>query len=276
MLKRLTTDLMQRSSGTARIALGMRGNAVRLTDLAQSGSAKVIMPHVGKDLPEAVFLNTSGGLTGGDSLHYDMTLGAGVRAVATTQTAERAYRAGDGTAHVDVTAQVGDGGWLDWLPQETILFDGAALARKTVVHLGRDAGCLLVESVILGRAAMGETVKTLALTDRREIWREGKLLMMEPLRLDTAALSAGDAVLGTARAFASVVMIGGDDLLTATRASLTAQGVTAAASGFDGRLVVRMFAQDGWPLRQQIARTLGVLRRGCPLPRVWQDFGDVA
>ena len=262
---------MQRSHGVASVSLVRSGARVRLTELRQQGSAKAILPHVGA-VPEVVFLNTSGGLTGGDRLAYALTLGPGCRAIATTQTAERAYRATSGSARVSVDLTVGDGGWMDWLPQETILFDHSSLDRRTRIDLGAEAGCLALEAVVLGRAAMGETVATLAFQDRREIWRGGVPVAMEPLVLDTGALGAGAAVLGGARAFASLVMVAPEaaDALEPVRAVLDEAGAVAAASAFDGKLTLRIMAADGWPLRLQIARALAVLRRGVPLPRVWQ------
>ncbi len=262
---------MQRSRGEAAVRLRQDAGRVRLVDLRQQGSAKAILPRVA-GVPEVVFLNTSGGLTGGDRLSYAVALGDGVQAVATTQTAERAYRASSGMARVDVDIEVGAGGWIDWLPQETILFDASALDRCTRIALGPRAGCLALEAVVLGRHAMGETVAQLAFHDRREIRREGRLVHLEPLVLDDAALGAGQAVLGGARCFASLVMVapGAADALAPLRQALGEEGVHSAASAFDGRLVLRLMAGDGWPLRRQIARALSVLRRGAVLPRVWQ------
>jgi urease accessory protein len=257
----------QRAAGAAFAALASVDGVTRLTGLRQQGSAKAILPHVGP-LPEVVFLNTSGGLTSGDQLHYRLDLGMGVRAVGTTQTAERAYLATGGAAEVTVSHHVGAGGWLDWLPQETILFQGAHLARRTRVDLGPGAGCLLLEAVVLGRAAMGEALARLAFADRREVWQGGKPRLVEPLRLADAGLQSGVAGLDGMRAFASVAMIGpgAEEALGPLRAVL---GPDAAASAFDGKLMVRMRAPDGWPLRLQIARVLGVLTQR-PLPRVWQ------
>lgn len=267
----ITPEVMQRSKGEAAVTLALVSGCAALRGLRQRGSAKAILPHVG-DVPEVVFLNTSGGLTGGDRLAYRVDLGDGCRAVATTQTAERAYRSNAGRARVDVSLSVGQGGWIDWLPQETILFDHSALDRVTTINLAKDAGCLALEVVVLGRVAMGETVRTLKFTDRREIRQAGRLRLLEPLALDDAALTAGSAVLGGARAFASLVLLspGAEDALSPLRAVLNEPGVTAAASAFDGKLLCRMLAADGWPLRRQIARALAVLRRNEPLPRVWQ------
>jgi urease accessory protein len=252
----------QRAQGEALVALGPHGP----THLRQQGSAKVILPRVG-GVPEVVFLNTSGGLTGGDRLSYETRLDVGVRAVATTQTAERAYRSAGGVARVTVAHHVGAGGWLDWLPQETILFDDCAVERSTTVDLGPGAGCLLLEAVVLGRAAMGETVGKVRFSDWREVRQGGRLRLVEPLVLTDVALGSGVAGLDRARAFASIALVaqGAEDALGPVRAVLS----DGAASAFDGKLMVRIMAADGWPLRQQIAAVLGVLRQAA-LPRVWQ------
>jgi urease accessory protein len=262
--------VLQRSHGEATVELGHMSGRTRLLRLRQQGSAKAILPHVGR-VPEVVFLNTSGGLTGGDSLAFKLSLREGTRAVATTQTAERAYRAGEGHARVTVDLDVGKGSWLDWLPQETILFDASALDRRTTVDLAADAGCLALEAVVLGRPAMGEVVRQVMLRDTRLIRRDGVPVMLEPLALNAASLLAGSAVLAGAKAFASLVMLGQDmhTALTHARAVLDEPGVDAAASAWDGKLSVRMMAVDGWPLRQQIRRVLQAIRPQ-PLPRVWQ------
>ncbi len=273
MLDTATAPPHQRSKGRAEVAFGPRGNVAGLDRLHQEGSAKAILPDTFGASPEVVFLNTSGGLTGGDRLAYALTLAPNQRATGTTQTAERAYASGGGMAQVRVRLEVGAGGWLDWLPQETILFNGAGLDRETVVDLAPGAGCLILESVILGRHAMGERVTGLAFRDSRVVRRGGQPVWIEPLAFDTRTLAAAasPAILGGARAFATLAMIGGGakERLDALRAVLDEPGVEAAASAFEDRCVLRMLARDGLPLRRQILRALAVLRPG-PLPRVWQ------
>ena len=252
---------MQRARGEALVRLG----PARLERLRTEGSAKAILPG-GATGREVVFLNTSGGLTSGDHLRFGLDLMG--EAVATTQTAERAYKATGAPARMDVRLTVGPGGWLDWLPQETILFDRAALDRRTLVDLAAGAGCLALEAVVLGRAAMGETVRDIRFRDRREIRRDGAPVWIDPLALDASAL-AGLATLRDARAFATIIVTT-EAHLPPLRAVLDEPGVAASATAFDGRTVVRMLAPDGWPLRRQIVRALHVLRQGRPLPRVWQ------
>lgn len=260
---------LQRSNGSAHVAL----DGGRLTVLRQSGSARAMLPRTHSGTPEIVFLNTSGGLTGGDRLDYSLQLGAGTRLRATTQTAERAYRAEGGHAEASVTLKLGAGASLIWLPQETILFDGSALRRQTCVLLTGNARYLGVETIILGRAAMGETVTRLMLDDTRTVRRDGRLLLVDPFKLTDASLgrAGGKALLGAARAFATLTSIGADAeaALPALRAELNEPGVDGAASGFDGRLVLRCLACDAWPLRRQMLRLIGRLDPGA-LPRCWQ------
>lgn len=262
--------VLQRSVGAAHVVMGPRG----LADLAQAGSAKAMLPRMTAGLPEIVFLNTSGGLASGDWLSFAVTLRAGVRCLATTQTAERTYRAPTAIpARAEVRLQVGPGGWLDWLPQETILFDGCALERETRVDLAPEAGCLLLETVVLGRLARGETLARLHLRDRRVVRRAGRVIHHDALALDDAALPrlGGPALLGGARALATLAIIApqAPDLLARARAVLDEPGVTGAASAPPGRLVIRLLARDDWPLRRQVARLLAALRPD-PLPRIWQ------
>jgi urease accessory protein len=258
---------LQRSRGRAEVGFGPGG---RLLRLAQSGSARAILPD--PDQPEVVFLNTSGGLAGGDRLSYGLDVAAGVAATATTQTAERIYRSPDGTASsVDIGIRVGRGAHVDWLPQETILFDNARLARRTVIDLAQGAGCLMLESLVLGRQAMGETVRRVALTDIREVRREGRPLHFEPFALSDAALATGPAGLDGARALASLVLVAPDAAgrLAPLRALPPRDGCRMAASALPGRLAIRLMAAGGLPLRAVLCDLLPLLRRA-PLPRVWQ------
>lgn len=263
---------LQRVTGTAAVALSWRGGRTRLDRLHQAGSAKAMLPRVHAADPEIVFLNTAGGLTGGDVLDYRIALGAGARATAMTQTAERAYRSTGAMARMTVRAEVGAGGRLDWLPQETILFEGSALERETEISLAGDAVCLSVETLVLGRAAMGEEIGALVLRDRRRILRDGVPVLIEPVTLDPCALArrGGPAVLGGARAMATLVFAapGAADAAGRLRALGAASGVAWAVSGWDGKCVLRAVAGDALPLRRLISRALCALRPG-PLPRVW-------
>jgi urease accessory protein len=264
---------MQRSHGRAMVRFGLRAGRTVLLDLAQSGSGKAMLPRVFGSVPEAVFMNTSGGLTGGDSLEYRIQLDAGARLTATTQTAERAYATNGDSARVAIAAHVGAGGHLDWLPQETILFESAHVTRKTAINLAEGASALLVESLVLGRRAMGEVPRNSRLTDHRTISREGRLFWAETLRIDSDVLASAEspAILGAAKAMAVIAFVAqnAEDAASALRALPVQDGAEMAVSGWNGRCLARITASDGWPLRAQIIRIITTLR-AAPMPRVWQ------
>ncbi|MEM9709836.1 MAG: urease accessory protein UreD [Pseudomonadota bacterium] len=257
---------LQRSRGDAAIALDADGSILRLR---QAGAAKAMLPRTHGEMPEAVFLNTSGGLTGGDRLSYAVDLAPGGRALATTQTAERAYASVDGPAEMAVRISVGAGARLDWLPQETILFDGSALHRQTEIDLGAGASCLFCEMLTLGRGAMGERLTRLDLFDRRVVTRDGVPVFVDPLRLTGFDLyHRGPAGLDGALALATIALVeeGAEDRLDRLRRILPPE---AAASAWDGKLVIRAMADDPHRLRLALASILVHLRGG-PMPRVWQ------
>lgn len=262
---------LQRAAGTGRIQVRRAQGATRLARLYQDGCAKIRLPtdHAARSL-EAVLINTSGGLTGGDRMSWEIEALAGSALTISTQACEKVYRARDGEARVAVALTAGIGARIDWLPQEAILFDGAALARTLEADLAADARLLAVEAVILGRTAMNETVRHGALRDRWRVRRDGRLVFADDLKLggDIEALAARSPMLAGARAFASVLLVEAeaDRYLEPVRAAL---GPAGGASAFDGKLFCRIAAADGLALRRALLPVLKVLRDGEPCPRVW-------
>ena len=267
---------MQRSKGSAALRFDLRHGRTALSDLAQSGSARAMLPRTNANHPEVVFLNTSGGLASGDRLSYALTLAPRTRITATTQTAERAYLARDGAAQVQVRMTVGAGGHLDWLPQETILFEDCHVQRDTQIDLAANATCLLTEIAVLGRRAMGEQALRARLTDRRMVTLDTRPLWAETVSITPETLRNLDqpACLHGHPAFAVLAFLGqgAEDATPALRALPIPSGVNFAASGWNGRTLVRLTAPDVWPLKQALGRLLSHLTRR-PLPRVWQMQG---
>ena len=73
---------------------------------------------------------------------------------------------------------------LHWLPQETILFDGAGFVRQLDVQMVEDSSFLASEMMVFGRTAMQETVRQGSVRDQWRIWCDGKLIHAEAFRLD--------------------------------------------------------------------------------------------
>jgi len=260
----------QRTEGTAKLAFSHDGTATRLDRLYQEGAAKIRLPHSGCRHAEAVLINTAGGMTGGDRLIWRIDAAAGVEAVVTTQACDKIYRSLDGPpATVETRISLGAGARLDWLPQETILFDRSALKCSLEVALAADAVFLAVEAAVFGREAMGETVERAAFHDRWRIHRQGRLIFADDLRFEgpVSALLARSAVGGRARALATI-------LLVAPHAERRLEPLHAAmpgfaASAFDGKLLARFVARDAYNLRQRLVPALELLSAGQRLPKAW-------
>lgn len=265
-----TIPSFQRAHGQAHGAFRIGGAHSGLADLHQQGSARLMLLPDRGAAAEAVFLNTSGGLTGGDTLAFSLELHPGARVLATTQTAERAYQSRTGAAQLTMTARVAAGARLDWLPQETILFQDSHLHRQTEIDLSGDAACLTCEGVVLGRAAMDEVVTRCRLRDHRMIRRNGLPVWAETLELTPDTLSPRPVLLDGARAVGIVALVapGAEDAGTMPQVA----GARIAASGWDGRMLVRIRAEGGLQLRRQMAAVIEKLS-GRAMPRVWASGG---
>jgi urease accessory protein len=258
-----------RAYGRAQVESALKRGESRLENLHQSGSAKVLLPQTaGADLT-AILLNTAGGITGGDRFAYGASAGADSFLTLSTQAAERAYRAQPGeVGEMAVTLRVGANARIDWLPQETILFDGSHLRRRLNVDFASSARLLAVEAVILGRPAMGERLSDFCFTDQWRVTRDGKLIYADALRLAPDAMS-GPATLQGAGAFASVLLATADAEahLTALRTLVGPDG--GASIIRPGILAARILAADGFALRRILIPALEALR-AAPLPKVWR------
>ena len=267
----------QRTKGKARCTFKMRNQKTVLDHLMQSGSFKVRFPKVKKDhSPEAVLLNTAGGLTGGDILSFEGNLAVSASAIFTTQASERAYRSLSSEAHVDTKLIADSGSRIEWLPQETILFNGSRLERTFDVDLGVGATLLAHESIVFGRTAMGEVVEQGYFSDFWRVRRNNQLIHADAVRLDgdISKTLSKTATLNGANAMTTVLYIGADapERLPGIqkfikRFSLT-DGV-AGVSAWSGKLIFRAVAKNGAVLRSIVQPLLVDLRDGRELPRVW-------
>ena len=265
-------------------ALGLDGRTVR-GRIEESGFARVRFPlsgRRGRSL-EAVMINTGGGLAGGDAAQTCLHAGRGAQLVVTTQAAEKVYRSDGALSRVAVELSVEDGASIDWMPQATIVFDGARLERSIAANIAPQARLLLAEPVILGRTAHGERLSHGLLRDRWRIRRGGRLVYADGLHLDGDIASTLDrrATAGGWAAFATLLLVAPDAeaRLEAVRAVLglseeapdgLPDGLDAGASAWDGMLSVRLLARDGAPLERAIARTLGTLGVA-EVPRIWHS-----
>ncbi len=261
---------LPRARGTLDLSTKARGAVSAIDRLRTSGCVRALFPR-SADAVEAIVINTSGGLTGGDCLELDARAGAGTALTLTTQAAERAYRASSDVARVTTRLSAGPAARLYWLPQELILFEGARLQRRLRVDLAGDARLLLVEPVIFGRTAMGERLRDVTFRDRIEVWREGAPLYLDALSLagDLQARMARAAISDGAGAMASLVLVApeAEAHLGPLRRMLPDTGGVSLLR--PDMLAVRLLAEDGMELRRSLLPILDRLSRDS-LPISWR------
>ena len=259
-----------RAVGRIALTVAASGSGSRRARVHEAGSLRVRFPNgTSRGTLDAVIVNTAGGMTGGDRFDIDMTVGAGARLTVTTAAAEKIYRSLGPNTQVGVKADVGPGGALAWLPQETILFDQVRLRRTIEVDLASDAGLVLAEAIVFGRSAMGEAVLRGDLFDRWRVRIGGTLVFAETLRLDGAIAQrlAQRAVAAENVAIASVLKLPGDDTSVAAVRAVDFAG-EVGVSAWNGLAVARLVAPDGAALRRDLIGVLTALGAG-PLPRLW-------
>lgn len=282
-----TPTELQRSSGTARLSFRKRGKKTVLDTLYQEGCSKVRFPREeARQSAEAILINTSGGLTDGDSLSCTTTWGAETSALITTQAAERIYKSRDKAALVRSRLHIGEHATARWLPQETILFDESRLDRTTDVSMSGSASLFAVESTVFGRAGMGEVIRSGRLFDRWRIRIDGTLVFADAVLFDDARDGplaqhlARMSVANGASAIATIVYAGADcaAMLDSFREALAASGTVAGASNLGPLIVARVLAENGQRLRDTVVRVFEATARGeksesggpcLELPRVW-------
>lgn len=238
---------------------------------AEAGALRVRFPRACAGLPEAVLVNTAGGLAGGDHFEVDVGLQAGARLAVTTAAAEKVYRSLGSDARLAVTASVGEHAELMWLPQETIVFDRARLERTITMTLAADARLVVAEAAVFGRTAMGETVHCGAFADRWRIRRGGRLIFAENFRLDgpIGRRLGAAAIAGGRTALATVLMTpAGQAAADAVRDAAAAFAGDVGVSAWNGIVLARLAAGDGACLRHDLMLVLAALGHRA-LPRIF-------
>ena len=259
-----------RATGHIALRVAALGGRTRRTNVHEDGSLRVRFPNAAGDALEAVIVNTGGGMTGGDRFAVEIALAQGARLIAGTAAAEKIYRSTGPDAEMDVKLEVGEGAQLVWLPQETILFDRARLARRIDVDLAESASLLMAEAVVFGRSAMGEAMDQGFFADRWRVRRAGRLIFADSARLDGAVAEklGQPASAAGGIAIATVLIAPSDDgKLAAVRALAEQFTGEVGISAWGGIAVARLCAKDGAALRHDLIAVLAALGRA--VPRLW-------
>lgn len=271
---------LQRSDGALVLALKCdEAGATGIEDLYQRDPCRALFPSPDPgDVFQAVMLTTSGGLAGGDRIAATIAAGENTRALVTTQAAEKVYRARAENTVFSVDISLGAGAWLEWLPQETILFDGARFRRETRISLAAGAQLLAAEIVVFGRAARGERLTAGHYLDRWRVLLDGRLVWRDAMGWagDPAGALRHPAGFAGAGAMATAIFAGLDAPrhLPGARSALENARSRAAATVVNGLLVARFLAGSAQILRSDLAQLWCTLRAEAGnlppvLPRTW-------
>jgi urease accessory protein len=232
----------------------------------------------GGDLPTAAIVTTSGGLVAGDRIDIRVTIEPGAAAHVTASAAEKIYRSTGATTMADQRFAVSDGARLEFLPPETILFDGTRLRRSTAVELGEEARFLGGGIIVFGRRARGEAFTQGLLRDVWEVRRGGRLVWGDALHIDggVASVIADPACFDGAAACATLILAapGAAGLVDGARGVQAQAGLRAGVTFVNGLLVARWLGPDAMALRRAYADLACHLREaamGLPprLPALW-------
>lgn len=267
----------------ARLALDFqrRDAATLLARRAHVGPLRVQKPLYpeGEAVCHAIVLHPPSGIVGGDELEIDVTVGQGAHALLTTPGAGKWYRSAGAWASQRLGFAVGAHATLEWLPQETIVFDAARAAMDSRVDLDAEARFIGMEILCLGRRASGEGFGNGALHLATRVRRAGQPVWLERGRLEggSGLLAspvglAGFSVSGTLLAAAPQIERG---VLAACRAIPALEsGARHGLTLLPDLLVARYLGHSSEAARHWFAAQWQVLRpaligRAAHRPRIW-------
>jgi urease accessory protein len=263
--------LRQRARAEARASFARVGARTEPERLFETGGLRWRFPRSSSPC-EAAIVNTGGGVAGGDSYSVNLMLREGAEVEATTPSAERIYRSDGAAASVATRLTLKTGAQLFWLPQETLMFEGARLERRLELDASGEASFIVAETLVFGRLAMGESRIDATLRDSWRVRRDGRLVFADETRLEHAGATLERKAVGAGARALSTIVASAPDIearLPDLRAALDAAGseIESGASAFDGLIVVRLLGASSDRLRAALIASIVAL--GGRKPRLW-------
>jgi urease accessory protein len=266
--------------GKLNLVYAHRQNSTQLIYNHQQAPLKVQRPFYpeGEKVCHSVILHTAGGVVGSDRLSLDFHLQPHAQALITTAAASKIYRSNGQQARQTINIQVDAGACLEWLPQETILFNEAFYRQDLRVELATNASWLGWEITRLGRTARGEKFLQGEWRSHTEIWQQGV-----PLWIDRQYLPGSEAVFHSPHGLAGKPIVGSlvwvghpvNPEIVAKARNLWHGAGQAGVTRLQHGLLCRYRGASTSEVRNWFTSVWQMLRieflsRGSCVPRVWQ------
>jgi urease accessory protein len=263
--------MRQRARAEARGSFVRVGARTEPARLFETGGLRWRFPRSSTPCETAI-VNTGGGVAGGDSYFVSLTLGDSAEVEATTPSAERIYRSDGPAAAITTRLTLAPGARLFWLPQETLMFDGARLERRLEIETSGEAEFIVAETLVFGRLAMGESRIDASLRDSWRVRRDGRLVFADETRLEHAGSALDRKAVGAGARALSTIVASAPNIearLPDLRAAIKAAGpdVEGGASALDDLVVARLLAASSHELRAALLAAIVAL--GGRKPRLW-------
>ena len=247
-----------RVSGRLDIRFCNQNRRTQLAHLYQSQPLRALFPTDPAADNLAVWVNTAGGVVGGDHHYINVGCGTDSAATITGQAAEKIYRSNGEAAQLTQSITVEPGGWLEWLPQGTILFDGCRLRRVNRFNVSPGGQLMVGEIIIFGRIAMGEKLRSGLVRDDWRLYRNGNIQWADFFQIGDGMEWKFEASAGFNNAKAmGIFLYAADDSSRylddarqiLSEGDLKPNGMHFGASALNRLLLVRWLARDPAQLR---------------------------
>ncbi|WP_367650845.1 urease accessory protein UreD [Methylomonas sp. ZR1] len=252
----------------------LRGHKTALVNRSHRGPLTVQRPFYPEgEVCHVYLLHPPGGVVAGDRLTINANAETAAQALITTPAAGKFYRSGGGEARQTVNLTVANGASLEWLPQETIVYEGARLDSSMTIDLAENGRFIGWEILALGRPAAGEGFENGSANLNWRINRAGRLVYLERLRLDAAAFQSRWGLFGHS-ACGTMFLYPATPLHLAAVQELIGEKPNRGVTLIEGLLICRGLDERADLLKGFFERVWGLVRgevvgKEVCLPRIW-------
>jgi urease accessory protein len=277
--------ISSRWPASLRLRFAHEGARTILAERSHRGPLRLLKPLYpeGERCCHAVIVHPPGGIVAGDALDVNVVVDANAHGLVTTPGAQKWYRSLGSDAHANTKLRLVDNAMLEWMPQETIVFDGAFARQSLDIDLSDDARFFGWEIVCFGRTASQEYFKNGSFRQAIRLRRNGL-----PIWSEHSVVAGGDPLLHSplgwggmpvsATAWLVRAVRDGDandaDVLSTLRDALADRAHAAASNPADGLFVIKAIGESAESVRELLTKLWSEVRFAvfaieAQRPRIW-------